>query len=82
MALVKYFCIPCDSNRFISIGCGAAGVWATCSPHLCRAALSARRGYLAIAMIIRAESLMDRSRARPSDICWRSFNEECGSQRH
>jgi hypothetical protein len=24
MALVKYFCIPCDSNRFISIGFGAA----------------------------------------------------------
>src|ERR1035438_4671358 len=38
MALVKYFCIPCDSNRFISIGFGAAAVWATCLPHLCRVA--------------------------------------------
>ena len=36
IALVKYFCIPCDSNRFISIGSGAAGVWPTCLPHLCR----------------------------------------------
>jgi hypothetical protein len=26
-----HLCILCDSNRSISIGCGAAGVWPTCS---------------------------------------------------
>ena len=49
------FCILCDSNRSISIGCGVAGIWPTCSPRPCPAALSAKRGYSAIAMTIRAE---------------------------
>ena len=77
ISLIKYLCIPCDSNRSISIDSGAAGVYPPCLPRLCRAAPSAKRGYSAIVMTMRAEWPTDRSKGGPSVNCWTNFRSHC-----
>ena len=69
--------ILCDSNRSISIGSGAAGVWPACSPRRCRATvLSAKHGCSATEMTIRAVLPMDPSKGRPSLNSWTQFPEQ------